>query len=410
MSAAIVAALLAAGARHLRSPTARWRRCAGCRRAPAASSAAATRPSACRCPTARDEVGELAETLNAMLGVARARPRGRAALRRRRLARAAHAADRAARQRRLRRAPRRRTRTSLADIEADAARLSGLLDDLLALAREDAAAPRARRAGRPRAIARRGGRRPSTRATAGGDRGDRARRAAGARARRRQPRAQRAQARPARTGRSRSPPSATATARGSPSPTRAPGWRPARPRDAFERFWRGRGARGEGSGPRARDRARDRRAPRRQRRRSTARASRSSSRLSRISQRAPVETRPMRRTPHANDAPHRVVIVGGGFGGLYAAKALRRAPVEVTLVDRADHHLFQPLLSQVATGASPRARSRCRCAPARPPAQRARRARRGRRRSTSTHARIEPLELEYDSLIVAAGATDDHRP
>jgi len=47
---------------------------------------------------------------------------------------------------------------------------------------------------------------------------------------------------------------------------------------------------------------------------------------------------------------HRVVIVGGGFGGLYAAKALRYAPVEVTLVDRRNFHLFQPLLYQVATG------------------------------------------------------------
>jgi NADH dehydrogenase len=49
--------------------------------------------------------------------------------------------------------------------------------------------------------------------------------------------------------------------------------------------------------------------------------------------------------------PHRVVIVGGGFGGLYAAKALGRAPVEVTLIDRRNFHLFQPLLYQVATGA-----------------------------------------------------------
>jgi NADH:ubiquinone reductase (H+-translocating) len=47
---------------------------------------------------------------------------------------------------------------------------------------------------------------------------------------------------------------------------------------------------------------------------------------------------------------HRVVILGGGFGGLYAAQALCRAPVEVTLIDRRNFHLFQPLLYQVATG------------------------------------------------------------
>src|SRR5215470_15122945 len=50
-------------------------------------------------------------------------------------------------------------------------------------------------------------------------------------------------------------------------------------------------------------------------------------------------------------AAHRVVILGGGFGGLQAAKALRDAPVDVTLVDRRNHHLFQPLLYQVATAA-----------------------------------------------------------
>jgi NADH dehydrogenase len=47
----------------------------------------------------------------------------------------------------------------------------------------------------------------------------------------------------------------------------------------------------------------------------------------------------------------RIVIIGGGFGGLYAAKGLRRAPVRITLVDRRNYHLFQPLLYQVATAA-----------------------------------------------------------
>src|ERR1700735_3833182 len=44
-----------------------------------------------------------------------------------------------------------------------------------------------------------------------------------------------------------------------------------------------------------------------------------------------------------------VVIVGGGFGGLAAAKGLKRSPVEVLLIDRSNHHVFQPLLYQVAT-------------------------------------------------------------
>jgi NADH dehydrogenase len=50
--------------------------------------------------------------------------------------------------------------------------------------------------------------------------------------------------------------------------------------------------------------------------------------------------------------PH-VVIVGGGFGGLYAARALKRAPVDVTVIDRTNHHVFQPLLYQVATATLP---------------------------------------------------------
>ena len=49
--------------------------------------------------------------------------------------------------------------------------------------------------------------------------------------------------------------------------------------------------------------------------------------------------------------PPRVVIIGAGFGGLEAAKALRRVAVDVTVVDRQNHHCFQPLLYQVATAA-----------------------------------------------------------
>jgi NADH dehydrogenase len=47
---------------------------------------------------------------------------------------------------------------------------------------------------------------------------------------------------------------------------------------------------------------------------------------------------------------HQVVIVGAGFGGMFAAKALRDADIDVTVVDRTNHHLFQPLLYQMATG------------------------------------------------------------
>ena len=50
------------------------------------------------------------------------------------------------------------------------------------------------------------------------------------------------------------------------------------------------------------------------------------------------------------DARHRVVIVGSGFGGLFAAKRLKRADADVTVISRVAHHTFQPLLYQVATG------------------------------------------------------------
>jgi NADH dehydrogenase len=54
--------------------------------------------------------------------------------------------------------------------------------------------------------------------------------------------------------------------------------------------------------------------------------------------------------PVMQESPHHVVIIGGGFGGLYAARTLSKVPVRVTLVDRRNFHLFQPLLYQVATG------------------------------------------------------------
>src|SRR5689334_1899300 len=58
----------------------------------------------------------------------------------------------------------------------------------------------------------------------------------------------------------------------------------------------------------------------------------------------------MRPFRYPGSIRHRVIILGGGFGGLYAARALGRAPVDVTLIDRRNFHLFQPLLYQVATG------------------------------------------------------------
>jgi NADH dehydrogenase len=109
---------------------------------------------------------------------------------------------------------------------------------------------------------------------------------------------------------------------------------------------------------------------------------------------------------------HRVLIVGGGFGGLHAAKALKRAPVEVTLVDRANHHLFQPLLYQVATGLLTEGEI---APPLRGLLRRQANARvllaevsgfdLDRRRAQATAPDGEPLELAYDTLIVAAGAT-----
>jgi NADH dehydrogenase len=124
-------------------------------------------------------------------------------------------------------------------------------------------------------------------------------------------------------------------------------------------------------------------------------------------------------------APHRVAVVGGGFGGLQAAKHLASAPVEVTLIDRRNFHLFQPLSYQVATGALSPAEI---CYPLRAIFK-------GRENVRVVMATVEAvdlgkrelrlrpagnggeeLEVGYDTLIVAAGSAysyfghDEWRP
>ncbi len=104
---------------------------------------------------------------------------------------------------------------------------------------------------------------------------------------------------------------------------------------------------------------------------------------------------------------HRVIILGGGFGGLYAARALRRAPVEVTLIDRRNFHLFQPLLYQVATGSLSPGEI---CAPLRSILSRQKNTRvlLGEAMDIDPHARVLTLKdggtFEYDSLIVSTGS------
>jgi NADH dehydrogenase len=106
----------------------------------------------------------------------------------------------------------------------------------------------------------------------------------------------------------------------------------------------------------------------------------------------------------------RVVVIGGGFGGLQAARGLRRLPVDVTLVDRKNHHVFQPLLYQVATaGLSPAEIA----APIRHilRRQRATRVLLGEVTAVDLVAqkvRLGSLELAYDYLILAAGNTHSY--
>ena len=106
------------------------------------------------------------------------------------------------------------------------------------------------------------------------------------------------------------------------------------------------------------------------------------------------------------ESPH-VVIVGGGFGGLACARALRHAKVRVTLVDRLNHHLFQPLLYQVATAALSPAQI---ASPIRHTLSRQRNASVVMAEVTGIDperrvVRLPDAELSYDVLVLAAGAS-----
>ena len=113
----------------------------------------------------------------------------------------------------------------------------------------------------------------------------------------------------------------------------------------------------------------------------------------------------------ANNGKPRIVIIGCGFGGLEAARALRDAPVEITLVDRTNHHLFQPLLYQVATAGL--------SAPA--IAAPVRHLFRRQRNVTTLLGNVSAIDIQarhvvladgptlpYDHLIVATGATHSY--
>jgi NADH:quinone reductase (non-electrogenic) len=112
-------------------------------------------------------------------------------------------------------------------------------------------------------------------------------------------------------------------------------------------------------------------------------------------------------------SPHRVVIVGGGFAGVRVAGRLAKSGAEITLIDRANHHLFQPLLYQVATGllsegqVAPALRSMFRSAPAV-------RTLMGEIEEIDLERRVvrgrllEDLELPYDTLVLAGGSEDSY--
>jgi NADH:quinone reductase (non-electrogenic) len=111
---------------------------------------------------------------------------------------------------------------------------------------------------------------------------------------------------------------------------------------------------------------------------------------------------------------HQVVVVGAGFGGLFANRRLKRAPVDVTVVDRTTHHLFQPLLYHVATGILSEGAIA-------PPVRDVLRRQRNARvvlgevtdvdleeRAVTYDVLGRELRIPYDSLIVATGAAQSY--
>src|SRR3954452_13504335 len=113
--------------------------------------------------------------------------------------------------------------------------------------------------------------------------------------------------------------------------------------------------------------------------------------------------------------PRRVVIVGGGFGGLFAARPLRHVPVQVTVVDRTAHHLFQPLLYQCTTGVLSEGQI---AVPLRDVLRHYENVECvvadvvdfdvERREVTALRPLGEPMTLPYDDLIVAAGVQQSY--
>src|SRR5690348_14672141 len=110
------------------------------------------------------------------------------------------------------------------------------------------------------------------------------------------------------------------------------------------------------------------------------------------------------------EARHRVVVIGSGFGGLFAAKSLKNAPVDVTVISRTAHHLFQPLLYQVATGILSEGEIA-------PPTREVLSRQKNvtvllgevtgidlTAKTVTSHVLGRELETPYDSLLVAAGA------